>query len=481
MGAYKAIIGCNWNQFVTGSTEPDRYLALDLQEEPTITASATLCQQPLQSGDTMTDHMYRNPTTIQLSGMFSLNGSNVLNKDTSYNFFQTSQDRLTAIQEIFEKIKDDGILCRITTLKDGKGGDAQNNDNAQVRFKERNNMALSSITWTQMQNSMKFSFTFNEVIMVEVQEYEELTDELLKELNLPRVTSPLGSSLSTVLSNTGGIEQIVVQSLYNNGYIDNDFAQALIEFVDYVGTFVLAGLVAAGAIAAISAIAGSTAAALAISGSAAVIFPVGTIVAVAVVAVVAVVSLISSWFNRAKEREKQRKVFKLINGSAEQDAIRLRNLLDDINNAVIGVTTNITIYEIDPKDTNTPQQVMINLGGDYFTIDFQENNTKSEYGWTAQVYDLNDNPVRLQHNWCPQTSLADLKRNQNMWFRSGQYEVYLINANLNDIVNSTDEEKKNVAKRLHSYTIWVSYGNVEENAKIIENAINDAIVNEGFI
>ena len=301
-GAYRAIIGCNWNQFETGNTTPDRYLALDIQEEPQVTASSTLCSYPLQSGDTMTDHMYRNPTTVALTGVFSLTGAPILFKDSSYDFFQTSQDRLTAIQEIFEKIKDDGILCQITTIKNAVGGNViSDSDDSQTRFRQRNNMALESITWTQMQNSMKFNFSFKEVIMVESQEYEEITAEMMEELNLPRCTSPVGSSLAVVLSNTGKLDEIVIKSLQENGYITNGFLRAIYQFGSVYLTVVAVLAITYVATAVVIGIATSTAAALAITGSAAAVFPVGTIIAVAAIAVIGIVALVKGCIKKNKE------------------------------------------------------------------------------------------------------------------------------------------------------------------------------------
>ena len=91
MGAFRTVIGCNMDQYETGSFEPTRFLVLDTQENKSVQATSTIAQQPLQSGDTMSDHMYRDPTTFSISGMFSLNGKNW--DDDSYDFIQMG-DRL---------------------------------------------------------------------------------------------------------------------------------------------------------------------------------------------------------------------------------------------------------------------------------------------------------------------------------------------------------------------------------------------------
>ena len=49
MGAYRTIIGCNLQQFETGSFEPTRYLILDTQDEKSVTANAVIAQQPYKT------------------------------------------------------------------------------------------------------------------------------------------------------------------------------------------------------------------------------------------------------------------------------------------------------------------------------------------------------------------------------------------------------------------------------------------------
>ena len=80
--SYKAVIQCNFNQFgenelLKGTNQdPTKYLLLDLVKNKSNSSDITLAQQPLQNGDVITDHMYRNAKTFTLTGEFSLNGKN---------------------------------------------------------------------------------------------------------------------------------------------------------------------------------------------------------------------------------------------------------------------------------------------------------------------------------------------------------------------------------------------------------------------
>ena len=75
-----------------------KYLPLDYLEARSVKSSAQIITQPMQSGDSISDHMYRNPVTISLSGKFSLNGRNWNN--STYSDIYNEGDRLTAIEYV---------------------------------------------------------------------------------------------------------------------------------------------------------------------------------------------------------------------------------------------------------------------------------------------------------------------------------------------------------------------------------------------
>lgn len=499
MGAFRTIIGYNSRQYETGSFEPTRYLVLDTQEDKNVSGTSTIAQQPLQSGDTMSDHMYRDPTVVTINGMFSLNGKNW--DDDSYNFIQKG-DRLTNIQEVFEEIKDNGFLCRLTTIDEddvvsvNKRGSMITTikANAKTRFKVRNNMALTSVTWIEKQNTVKFTFKFVEVIMVEAQMYEELTDAERNDLGLPYVTSPVGSSLGTILKDSGKLDETIIRTLYDNGYINDDWFREVCETADQIfksiklaATIISVGLAVAiittipAAIAVGVAAATGTSIVAALAGSVSAIFPVGTIVVAAAAVIAGIVIGITSFFNWRKKREKQKRAFKLIKGDAKPDAERLKNLLEDIEIAVNRVKSGLTIYNI---TGNKPQKVTLNIGGEYYLIEFKQNNGEEGEPWSADVTDFEGIALEnLHHSWSPVTSFLELDRNVNLWFRdkSLQYEVYLVNTSLSQEINDTPEKLEAAKKILEGYTIWVSKGNIKDQIKKVEDAIEKAIEDEGFV
>ena len=115
----------------------ERYFDLDLCSQRTVQSDATIASYPVQNGVTVSDHMFRNPRTLNLTGAFSLNGAAVYEGTDSYdktNLTETegnmpwdewfaaegsglkdfgSSNRLKSIQTFFEWIQEKGILCRI--------------------------------------------------------------------------------------------------------------------------------------------------------------------------------------------------------------------------------------------------------------------------------------------------------------------------------------------------------------------------------
>lgn len=494
--SYKAVIQCNFNQFgenelLKGTNQdPTKYLLLDLVKNKSNSSDITLAQQPLQNGDVITDHMYRNAKTFTLTGEFSLNGKNW--NDDSYNFGGQA-NRLANIQKVFETIQAKGLLCNILTLQID---DTNTIDTNNVEFLKRSNMALKSINWIEHQNNVEFSFTFTEIIMVKRQEYEELTDEAKKDLNLPDISEPIGKSLGSILVDTNQLKEIVIESLYKSGYIEQDWLDKIVLLAGattgplgaliyvivnmakegilavsatVVGTLIGATAIAVGTAKGISALTG-----LAVS------VPGGLIVAAAV-AVIAFIGLgIFATIQRQKKEERARKAFKLVNDDYTPDLKRLNNLLNDIEIQINKVNSNIIVYSINSDD---PQKILINIAGNIYQLIFTRNNM-NDYNWQTKVLTLDDKTVQLQNNFAVTTAFIELNRNENMWFTDStkEYEVYLVNPSLNPTYTDNDQEKiNNIKKKLSTYQIWVSYGRIETNINNITNAINTAIESEGFV
>ena len=495
MTSYRTVIAFKFpeaRQDAYGRTqyvETIKYLPIDFLESRSVNASSTIVTQPLQNGDTMSDHMYRQPTTVDLSGKFSLNGRN-WNND-SYTELYNTNDRLTSIEWVFEYIKNNGSLCTITTVAtevdspdqfyyDEQGNVRGNINPSNTRFITRENMALTSISWKEMQNTLEFSFKFNEVIMIDTEIYEiDPTD-----LNLPQsIEYPTTKSLGTLLFEAGDLPKAITDTLYKKGYIKDDWLREITLIGGDIGIIkqVLIVQAVAVGVAALAILATVKIGTAVVTATAAVV-PVGTIVAAAIVVVTAIIVGIVAIFNRHKEKEKQKRAFKLVNGKPDHDLNRYQNFMDDVEMAVNKAGSNITIYNF---TSDSEQEICVPIGGQYYFISVTKLNDDPYFKSDIRVngFGVEGSPIsNMRLNWAPVDNFMNLNENINMWFKdeSKEYQVYLVNPNLNDVINEDDGSKTVLKRKLSSYSIWICKGSIKEQITNIQNAINNAIIEHDF-
>lgn len=163
MAEYSAVIYCN----IDGV---DTSLILDTVRDTSVTETSTVTTHPMVNRDIVADHMYNNPASLTLSGSFSLNGSK--------GFMVTAGNtELVDVQRIFQRIKEEGIVCNIAKI-------SMNDD--KVRFLQHNNFVLANITWTEKINSLDFNFTFDQVLFADVITADvDISDEFLPDIEYP--------------------------------------------------------------------------------------------------------------------------------------------------------------------------------------------------------------------------------------------------------------------------------------------------------
>lgn len=474
---YQLVIGANF----VGKTYA--YLYLDTCMEKDITSSAHIPTQPLQDGNTIADHMYRNPDEYTISGVFSLYGK--YGNDKRYDnmpIISDQGDRLGNIQSVFEYIKDNGILCDLTTI--------QEDDYGTVRFKQRNNMALENIRWKENQASMNYTFTFKEIICVEVQEDAASTGE-----DYPMVQMPSARSLGETLINTTGLIKLVLRSLIDGKWINKQACQYL-NSVGELNTqyFTYNNKMYKDLADAIS------------------IFSTDTTNTDELIELYAPIADFMVYNNFWNSVNKQKRAFSLIYNFEkyidpatgeislyemlddencrvnESELLRLNDFLTSIKNKINDMYSDCNLYEISSgKDDNEAREVALNIGNNTYYVSFNKDTSNPLNMWSISITTIGDkgetslnglNGKAISTNsWPVCNSFSEMTPNTNCIFldKTREYEVYLYYNK--KAIGQTSITTKNY---LCNYQLVVSYGHVRDHIQKIYDTIYNALIKEYY-
>ena len=182
------------------------------------------------SGEEIADHYYKNPITMTINGVISLNGSK--SEVLEGSSVKGNPRMLRRFEEVFERVQNDGHLCDIVKIQRGESG--------SYRFSKRENMVLTAISWTEGINTLGFNMTFTQALIVDQTIFEDdnridtgKTDRdnnnTLTEDTLPNVNVPDKTSFAREIVDWDVIEAQIVASLHMSGAIPNEFYNAIIS------------------------------------------------------------------------------------------------------------------------------------------------------------------------------------------------------------------------------------------------------------
>ena len=430
MSEYAVTISCKLNDEDTNLTT----IVLDSVDDSNVSLNSSITSSPLVNGDVISDHMYKEPITYSFSGVLSHNGSKtiVVDKDGS---------RLSDIQEIFEKIKNNGILCTIVKIKI-----LDKIDKNEAQFKIRNNMVLQSISWTEKINSLGFTFSFKEIMTVDIKEPEkDISDNFL-----PNVTDPNQLSFTDALLDWEQVDTLVIKTMDKYSLIGEKFKNFLqgcgiADIATIAGATV--GFVLAGVIAKSIGIALST------------LGPIGILVGVIAVVGIALINFIKK---KIEENKYRVKVFEYYKDDKKNQAEvkRFVNFIGDIHKQISKLNDYIKVFNI---SSNEIQECLLGIDNIQYNFKFEKNNTTNEY--TLKVLDIDDNLVKNYGSVISALTNISQCTSSNAMFRvegSGTY-VYLMR---------TGEDKTD----LTSYNILTSTIKLENYVDMLTEIINNALL-----
>ena len=529
---YRVVVGAKLNGNLC-------YFDLDICTERSVTSSATIPQFPVQDGVTISDHMYRNPRTLSLTGRFSLagksnsEGSNLYTRDHIIGTNKSGEkpwerwfeedagelkdlsesNRLESVQKVFEYIQAKGILCTVMMCQTGA-------NDTKTRFKVRDNMALASIRWTEQYNSMGFTLDFTEVITVDTLGSFEVLDSAG---DYPSLSLPVSRSLGQVVQDTGTIYDVVIESLFRSNYIAIADGEALrLKGETLVGStawsvvhralqaaivHVVAGLIVAGVVAGASAIATavgvSTTTVLASSAGG----PIGLAIGLAIAAKILAVSGVIIAITEIQKAARLRRGFNLIqkydlyvnpttleptgldlNNATinDPDLVRLQRLIEDVQYAVDTEIQNLAFYSLPEVGDAPGVDVPVQIGVDTIIARINKNETGNPFRMTL-IKGFGENAPEITPDfgeWCVEGSLYDMQENTNDIYRdsSRQYHMYLFNPYYDELFTRgmSDDVIAEHKNNLSDYYIVVARGSVKDSMENLGKTIKSALENAGY-
>lgn len=441
-------------------------IEFDIVNSMNVESSSRVTTYPMVNGDTVADHMIREPVSISLSGVYSMYG----NKPTS---FKGENDRLTNIEALFERIKNEGVMCSIVTMDRGS--------NSKQRYKARKNMVLTRISWTESQASLSFSFSFTEALTVELDDIQvDYTDE-----NLPAITDATSLDFTDIFIDYNQITEICIQQLDSLGLMQDKFWPNVVYWLKTVGDVRMSTQIGAD----VAGFAAGIATLLTISAIVGTVPGPGWIAAGVIAGVTAIAgaiwTLVSTIKRKKAERDYAVNQFKLYKdeNKQKQENERFTNYIGNIHLQIKYLDDAIKVYGI---SSNEEQECMLFIDDEYYVFTFKKNNTQTTSNkvvWSCNVMNISANEKSADVADASSHTLSNISEctsTNNMFKTKNGHYVYLINKKLFAVENaeySSDEERNNAIREckndLTNVCVLVSTINMDN----FNDTLRDVVVN----
>ena len=413
MAEYAALIGF----WLDGEYEQ---VVLSTVDDTTINSSAEIATHPLVNGDVVADHMIKQPISLSLAGMID-------NKEAKAILIKDQSMTLGNIQDTFERIQKEGILCDVTKIKVN-----EKSEGTPVSFLTRQQMALNHVTWTEGINSMTFSFNFTQVLLTDVLDYNiDPLDE-----NLPDITMPEASNFATELFDAEAAASYFNQICLNDRDLTTpDFVDMLVSYAKWAavstGVAVLAGI----------------ALAFGVAASAVGIVAIGAVVIAGIYFLVDWIIHTSTYkIDKFKKYASDKK--------NKKELQRYNDLIESLLEQLKVLDNQILPFRI---QTNQPQEALVSIGNQYYDFVFERNNTTNK--WSMKLIDMSNKVLAEMSNVqaAPTTIMQGnikylYKTNDNYYLYIVKSQEssddlddltnYCIVASLTDLSNFTEEMNK---------------------------------------
>ena len=434
MEEFAVTITCKLNETDKSNTS----IVLTSVSDTNINLTSSMTTHPVVSGDIIADHIYKNPGTMNFSGVFSLNGSKGIVIDNNGL-------RLDDVQTLFEKIKDEGILCTIVKINTTN---LDENLNQKPSFKVRENMTLTGITWVERINSMGFNLSFTQALLSDVQEFDIDIDDNY----LPNISEPATLNFTDTLIDWEQIDAILIKSI-------RDLDLMTDKFLNYLKSMSKESLVGMGI-----GLAVATVLIVALH------IPVIGWAAAGIIAAVGIIGGFIAGIIKGFKKQKQKNKYKIEQFRYYQDdrknqreVQRFSNFVGEVHKQLSQLNNHLKVYSI---ASDEDQEAMVTIDNNYYIFTFTKNKANNNPYYSLNITDINSVSKKILSNISSSPTDIGQLTSSNYLFRAdegGSY-IYLI---------CIDEKDK---QNLKNYYILVSSINMDEYNKTINNIIKNALI-----
>jgi len=434
---YRAVIIAHFSELpvlTANEIRQDEEIEFDYVEDKNINSSSTITSSPTVEGDYIADHMYRNPKTLSISGKFAESG---------YQPYLTNiEGRLEKLQDVFEEIQNKAVRCTIMTRR--------KNDISSVLFKVRDNMYLNNISWTEGATTLKFDFTFTEVMTITTDEIEY--DENVVDDTLPALTEPEQTSAFSTIINMDDLSNLIDDTCGTLGLTSKEFMDG----------FQKAAIASAVGLAGGGLIVGSVALAS---------NPVGWVIAGGIAVAFAYYGLykaISSTLEARKYRLEQFRYYE-DKDKMKAEMERYTGFKTELMKQLKALEKEMMMYSI---ASNKNQEMMLLIDNDYYDFEFIRNNDTGLY--SLKVVNLTSNKIYTQSVISTITSITDCtSTNCVLETEVSGYFVYMTCPSL---YGCNETNYKTIQKDLSKYKIAVLTFDPKDFNNMLVEIITNAVM-----
>lgn len=407
-----------------------QYIDLDTISNVSVNLNSVVSTYPLVEGDSISDHMYREPAIITISGTFGQKGRFAINN--------TSENRLKDLQALFERIKDERLFVDILSI-----------------YNVRPNFVLQNISWTEHANTLDYTFSFKEIYTAKVEEIEyevDITDE-----NLPTLTEPLQLDFTDTLLDWEEVDKLVILALKDAKLVDDEFLQGVAASIGFIaGGAALSGLTIA----------------IAVATSTLSIPVVGWVVGgLALVGTGIYAAITTSKKSKAKKNYRI-KAFENYKDDRKKQAEyeRFVNFMGEIHKQLEVLEYSAKAYGL---AANTNQECVINIDGTYYIFNFEKNNSTGY--WSMVVKNIKHEVIKEVSSMVGLASIAEATSHNNLFASETGSQVYLINTKLAEAEIYGDSDNIKYYNDLTNFVFFVTAIDMNNWNNLIIDIINNAL------